>query len=280
MALHTQGITMSKHALNAVLTQRVEIAPDLIIIRVVPDGWELPEFKPGQFAVLGLPESASRCAGALDPARPAKPNRLIRRSYSIASSSVAREHLEFYVSLVRRGTLTPRLFGLEAGDRLWLGPRITGTFTLDQVPAQTDLILVATGTGLAPYMSMLRTALPGNGHRRVAVLLGARGSCGLGYHAELAQLQRLTPGLVYLPTISRPGGEPTPWKGHTGHVQDLWRNGVLEAEWGLRPTPAETRVFLCGNPGMISDMSELLAAEGFSENSRKSPGEVFVEKYW
>lgn len=266
--------------LNAVVQQRYEVAPGLMVIRVVPDGWDLPEFTPGQFAVLGLPPEAPRCGGSDPEEDEPKPGKLIRRAYSIASSSVAREYLELYITLVRSGGLTPRLFALGPGDRLWLGPKITGNFTLDQAPSDTNLVLVATGTGLAPYMSMLRTMLPEIGARKAAVLLGARHSWDLGYQSELQTMDRLSSALTYLPIISRPAEEPVPWPGPAGYVQDLWRDGGLERAWGFEPTPENTSVFLCGNPAMIDEMVSILAEQGFREHTRKEPGEVFVERYW
>lgn len=271
---------MPKSTFNAVVSQRIEVAPGLIVLRVAPDGWQLPDFTPGQFAVLGLPTEAPRCPASGGDETPVKPGRLIRRAYSIASSSRAREYLEFYVTLVRSGSLTPRLFALGAGDRLWLGPKITGTFTLDQAPPDDDVVMVATGTGLAPYMSMLRTLLPDIGGRRFAVLLGARHSWDLGYHSELEIMARLCPGFEYVATVSRVEEEPVPWAGHTGYVTDLWRRGVLGERWGSRPTPADTSVFLCGSPDMVDDMCGLLTAEGFPLHSRNEPGKIFVEKYW
>ena len=271
---------MAMKDLNAVVRQRYEVAPGLMVVRVVPDGWDLPDFKPGQFAVLGLPPEAPRCAGSDSEEEPPKPDRLIRRAYSIASSSVASEYLELYITLVRSGGLTPRLFALQPGDRLWLGPKITGNFTLDQAPQDTNLVLVATGTGLAPYMSMLRTMLPGAGDRKVAVLLGARHSWDLGYQSELVTMDRLSPAFSYHSIISRPAEEPVPWGGPAGYVQDLWREGTLEKAWGFKPAPENTCVFLCGNPAMIDDMVAMLAAKGFREHSRKEPGEIFVERYW
>jgi ferredoxin--NADP+ reductase len=266
--------------LNAIISNKIEVAPGLLVVRVAPDGWDLPDFKPGQFAVLGLPPEAARCVDSDPEDAPEKPGKLIRRAYSIASSSVSREYLEFYINLVHSGLLTPRLFALRPGDRVWLGPKITGTFTLDQAPIDANVALVATGTGLAPYMSMLRTTLHDIGSRRFAVLLGARHSWDLGYHAELVTMERLCANFHYLPTISRPEDEVVPWAGAVGYVMDLWRGGVLADTWGFQPIPDTTRVFLCGNPQMIEDMVEILANDGFSEHSRKEPGEVFVERYW
>ncbi len=271
---------MFKFELNAVVTQRIEVAPGLMVIRVVPDGWELPEFAPGQFAVLGLPPEAGRSDLADSEDEPVKPGKLIRRAYSIASSSKARNYLEFYITLVHSGALSPRLFHLQAGDRLWIGPKITGTFTLDLTSADKGVILIATGTGLAPYMSMLRSELAASQGRRFAVLLGARHSWDLGYHAELVTMETLKPNFNYLPIISRPAEEPVPWTGRAGYVLDLWRSRELDNAWGEHPTPDESRIFLCGNPAMIEDMIELLSVDGFTEHTRKIPGSIYVERYW
>jgi ferredoxin--NADP+ reductase len=266
--------------LNAVVTTKIEVAPGLMVIRVAPDGWDLPAFAPGQFAVLGLAPEADRSDLADAEDEPAKPGKLIRRAYSIASSSKAHKYLEFYVTLVHSGALSPRLFKLQPGGRVWLGPKITGTFTLDLAPPDKEVILVATGTGLAPYMSMLRTELAASKGRRFAVLLGARHSWDLGYHAELVAMEQLSPKFTYLPIISRPAEEPVPWTGRAGYVLDLWRSRELEQEWKERPTPETSRIFLCGNPAMIDDMVELLSDEGFTEHTRKTPGSIYVERYW
>jgi ferredoxin--NADP+ reductase len=250
---------------NAVLIHRQEVAEGLVILRVAPDGWELPPFTSGQFAVLGLPVEGEA---------------LVRRAYSIASSSLERAYLEFYIVEVKSGALTPRLLALEVGDRLWLGPKITGLFTLDQVDAGRNVAFIATGTGLAPYMSMLRTHLAKGGERRFAVIHGARHARDLGYREELFHLQRDHANFRYLPVVSRPGEDPEPWTGASGRLQDFWRTGPLERAWGFRPTPADTDLFLCGNPGMVEAMAALLEAEGFREHTKKTPGQVHFEKYW
>jgi ferredoxin--NADP+ reductase len=264
-----------------VITQRIEVAQGLIIIRVTPDGWQLPDFEPGQFAVLALPWSARRHPDADAEEEPPKnPDKPIRRAYSIASSSRSRAYIEFYVAMVSAGALTPRIFALEIGDRLLMSTRISGMLTLNDVPEDQHLVLVATGTGLAPYMSMIRTSLEVESERRFAVIHGAYHSWDLGYRDELAMLDRLMPGFTYVPTLSHPHLEPTPWVGHTGFVQAVWTGGHLEREWGFKPAPEHTHVYLCGNPNMIEDMVELLTAEGFAEHSRRQPGNVHVERFW
>lgn len=272
---------MPETALNAVVALRTEISPWLIILRVVPDGWQLPSFTPGQFAVLGLPGSAPRVVmSEAEDAPPSDPNRLIRRAYSIASSSVTREYMEFYVALVTSGALTPRLFALNIGDRVWLSPKITGMFTFAQVPEDQNVVMIATGTGLAPYMSMLTTHLVCGSPRRFAVLHGARNSWDLGYRSELLTLQHLCKNFAYFPVISRPQNEPIPWVGTTGYVQDLWQARVIEKTWGLPPIPDKTHVFLCGSPAMIDASVALLDAEGFKEHTKKEAGQIHVERYW
>ena len=207
---------------------------------------------------------------------------MIKRAYSIASSSKERGHIEFFVALVHSGSLTPRLFALRAGDPVYLSPRIVGMFTLDKAPRDRHVVMVATGTGLAPYISMLRTHLDCGGPRRFTVLLGARHSWDLGYHGELMALGHDCGNFHYVPTISRPGEEPSPWSGRVGYVQDLWSGGVIEQAWGFTPTPENCHVFLCGNPKMVETMLERLSGAGFLEyHARKQPGgQVHTEKYW
>jgi ferredoxin--NADP+ reductase len=265
---------------NAIVSQKIEVAPGLAILRVVPDGWELPEFTPGQFAVIGMPPDAPRCKGAEEEDEPPRPDRLLKRAYSIASSSLSREFMEFFVALVPSGALTPRLFALEPGSRIWLGAKISGRFVLSDAPDDAHVVFIGTGTGLAPYMSMLRTHLEAGAKRKFAVLHGARHSWDLGYRSELMTLTRICDNFDYLPIVSRPGEEDVGWNGPTGHVQHLWTGDFIRDAWGFKPTAADTHVFLCGNPAMIDGMVEILAQEGFVEQTHDRPGQIHVERYW
>jgi ferredoxin--NADP+ reductase len=271
---------MAERELNAIVTLRNEVSPWLTILQVAPDGWDLPDFTAGQCTSLGLPGSASRCALAEPEDPPADPDKLIRRVYCIASPPVNREFLEFYLALVPHGVLSPRLFNLKIGDRIWLSEKVSGTFTFDQVPGDANVVLVATGSGLAPYVSMLSTHLQFVTQRRVAVMHGVQHSWDLGYRSILMTMQHLRTNFTYLPVVSRPEEEPVPWTGVTGHVQDLWNGDALERAWGLRPGPGNTHVFLCGSPQMIEDMEEILVQEGFQEHTKNAPGQIHVEKYW
>ena len=269
---------------NATVIAREEISPGNIVLRVRPDG-DLFDFEAGQFSVLGLRRDAPRIAhaGADDDhdhgggaARPDKP---VRRAYSIASSSREREYIEFYITLVPTGELTPRLFALEIGSRLFLSPKATGLFTLDRVPDDEHVVFLSTGTGLAPYMSMLRTHLLCGSERRFVVLHGARVSWDLGYRAELESLNRLCGNFTYVPSITRPAEDPS-FTGATGRLQQLLEADAIGERSGLELDPARSHVFLCGNPGMIEAATAWFEERGFVSDAPRKPGNLHTEKYW
>ena len=263
---------------NATLINREDINPQLIVFRVQPDG-ELFAFKPGQFAVLGLLGGEPRLPEAESEEATPDPAKLIRRAYSIASSSVERRHLEFFVTLVNSGEFTPRLFALRHGSRLFLQPKASGVFTLDKAPPGKAVLLIATGTGLAPYISMLRTMLIHDTERKFVVLHGARCSWDLGYRAELESLARIRPNFTYLPSITRPAEDPH-FRGNTGRIQNLIAQSVIETASGVALDPARTDVFLCGNPDMITQVKDLLAPRGFVPDHGKQLGSIHIEEYW
>jgi ferredoxin--NADP+ reductase len=265
---------------NAKVVQRIEVSPALLVLRVAPDDWTMSEFTPGQFAVLGLPGSSARCSLCEPEDDPSPAERIIKRAYSISSSSRVREFLEFYIALVPSGALTPRLFNLNVGDAVWVGPKFSGLFTLREVPRDKHVVLVSTGTGLAPYVSMLRDQLQCGGPQQFAVIHGARHSWELGYRSELMMLESMCPNMIYLPVVSRPEREPVPWAGSAGRIQEVWKQDALRDRWGFNPSPDNSHVFLCGNPGMVEELAEILAADGFVEHSSKQQGQVHVERYW
>jgi ferredoxin--NADP+ reductase len=271
---------MDQPKMNAVVTVRNTVSPWLMILQIAPDGWDLPDFVPGQYTCLGLHAAALRCAQAEPETRLLAPDKLIQRAYSIASSPLDREFMEFYLNLVPGGVLTPRLFNLQMGDRIWLSPRVTGSFTFEGVPEGANVVLFANGSGLAPYMSMLTTHLSFLRQRRVVLIHGVRHSCDLGYRSVLMSMQRLRTNFIYIPVVSRPREEPVPWKGATGHVQDLWQGGVVGRALGCQPTPENTHVFLCGSPEMIESMISILAQKSFQEHAPRKPGQIHSERYW
>lgn len=269
---------MAKPELNSILTERIQLSPELFIFRVTPKGWTLPSFEAGQFAVLGLPAFTPRCDGSEPEIKPVETDRYIQRAYSIASSPKEKNFMEFYITLVKAGALTPRLYGLKKGGLIYLSAKISGAFTLVGTPTDAHVVMMATGTGIAPFVSMLKTYLK-KGGRRYALFHGVRESIDLGYRQEMEALQKQFSELSYHPIISRPTPSPR-WTGPTGHVQALWQMGVLKKQWGFSPTPQNTHVFLCGSPMMIESTIILLGQEGFKENKKSEPGQIHIERYW
>lgn len=265
--------------LNSIVTQVMKISPINIIIRVTPDGWDIPDFEAGQFAVLYMPGSAPRCENAQPEEREVDPSKMIRRAYSIASSSKNKEYIEFYITLVHTGELTPRIFALQPGDKIGMTSKFTGMFTMDKAPHDANLVLIATGTGVAPYMSMLRSSALENPNRKIAVLHGAYNSWDLGYSSELSLLQSIMPNFTYIPTITDTNDEIMPWGGEVGFVQEVWSAKKLDERWDQKLTGENTHVFLCGNPYMIDETIAILEGEGFVEHRGKVVGQIHAEKW-
>ncbi len=249
---------------NATVMARVDIQPRLTILQVKPDDLDFT-FKAGQYTALGLRDEES--------------GKIIKRAYSISSGSVIQEYVEFYISLVSDGALTPHLFATASGDRIFMGERAKGIFTIGEVTKDQNLLMVATGTGIAPYISMLRSHVPDSPAQRVAVLHGASYSWDLGYRNELEELTSRNDGFSYVPVISRPK-ESFDWKGMAGRLPALLENPGLAKACGFEIAPETTHAFLCGNPGMIEDAAEILTKKGFKADKHKEPGNLHMEKYW
>ncbi|MBF0357725.1 MAG: ferredoxin--NADP reductase [Magnetococcales bacterium] len=266
---------------NATLISRLEITPNLQILKVEPDDKNF-EFEAGQFTVLGLTWSSPSLPGTdRKEFPPEKSQRLIRRAYSISSSSRWQEYIEFYVSLVTSGELTPRLFQLEVGGRLFIGPKGKGVFTIDRVAADKNIVMVATGTGLAPYISMVRTLAFADGcpTRSITILHGARYSWDLGYRSELESLSRSCANFNYIPIITRPEKDES-WSGHSGRLNDWVAKPDLAEICKVPIDGKQTEFFLCGHPDMVTGCAAILSERGFDEGSKKEPGTMHLEKYW
>ncbi|MBK7878388.1 MAG: ferredoxin--NADP reductase [Planctomycetes bacterium] len=264
--------------LNATLTAFERLDDRLAVLRVRPDRGELGAFEPGQFVQLGLPmEPGSEPVGPAS-ARPGRV-RLHRRSYSIASAPTDRREAEFYVARVPEGRFTPLLWQLRPGDRVWMDPEPKGFFTLARVPAVAELVLVATGTGLAPYVSMLRASPASDRWARATVVHGVRRPTELGYRAELTDRAARDPKVRYVPVVSRP--EPADrWTGLTGRVQTTLVPERFRELAGSELDPRRVHVLLCGNPEMVRDVRALLEPRGFRLDRIEEPGSLHVETYW
>lgn len=256
--------------LNATVIDRVDVTPELMILRVRPDAG-VPSFTPGQYVAIGLLGGATRYAGAAPESETTAPDKLIKRAYSIGSSPEQREYLEFYIAVVPTGRLTSRLAVVQVGERVFCQPKVTGTFTLEGVPADKNLVLISTGTGLAPFMSMVRTSSIWAPRRSITVIHGVRYPEDFAYAEELRALEISSKTLRYLPIASRAADT---WTGRKGRVQKIFEEGTVTLN------PESDHVFICGNPAMIEDLEAMLAGNGFKLHSKKAPGNLHVEKYW
>ena len=246
-----------KHYLAKIL-ERKDLSENLWLIRVDPGG---PfKFVAGQYATLGLDYNGKR----------------IERAYSIVSSPYE-EGLEFFIELVPQGELTPHLYKLQTGDSLLCRKIAKGRFTLDLKSGRTNHLLLATVTGLAPFVSYIRTLykdwkagnslMPG-AHNLFCIQGGSR-SWEFGYREEMEKYAAEVPWLNYVSTISRPW-EDEKWTGQTGRVEDLVRHYV--AEWRLKPV--DTTGYLCGHPNMVENCRDILQRAGWQK------GSVFEEVYF
>ncbi|MBN1827338.1 MAG: hypothetical protein JW958_13850 [Candidatus Eisenbacteria bacterium] len=262
---------------NARVTAREETAPGRLLLRVLPDAPHRV-FEPGQYLPLGLFAREGR-AGDVPPASPdPPPDRLIRRPYSMTSRPDEGER-EFYISLVPDGALTPRLFALRAGDPLWIAPVPRGAFTASPVPPDRGLILIAAGTGVAPFVSMIRSRSAGD-PRRWALLHGARRAGELGFREELESSARGDGRLLYFPAVTRPGPEER-WNGPMGRVNVFLDDGSFERAFGETIEPGRHHVFLCGAPDMVHDLRERFEARGFTlaDEETGSGGDLHVDSF-
>ncbi|MCO4762937.1 MAG: ferredoxin--NADP reductase [Myxococcales bacterium] len=221
------------------------------------DGFDAP-FASGQYVTLAKPIDGH----------------LIERHYSIASPSGV--PLALYLTIVPDGELTPHLFSMRVGDEVLCRPKPKGKFTLEKVPDARDLWMFATGTGLAPFLSMIEH---GDCFRRfdnVILVHSVRFAADLGYRDALMARADRQPGFVYVPATSR---QETPGALH-GRVTTALQTGALEAMAEFTLSPEHSQVMMCGNPGMLGEMKRLLAERKMPMHRRFSPGNVHMEKYW
>jgi len=239
---------------NATIAARTDMTDSLAIFTVDPDG-DHRAFVPGQYITVGL----------------AADGRLIQRPYSVASSARRLgEGYELYVRRIRDGALTPLLFAAPASQRIALrGPK--GRFTLQPGDDRIHLF-VATGCGIAPFMSMLRTLLDDAAPRPTVLLHGVSHVSELTYR-ELLEKWALSRSwsFSYIPTISRPSDPANAgWRGRTGRVETI----VADVCGSLGLTPASCVAYICGNPEMTANVETVLRGRGSAEQ------QIRTEEYW
>ena len=265
------------------LSYRKDLTPDLAILRMQPaDGGPVPDFRAGQFVTLGIqfPDE----------------DRMIYRAYSISSPPEEKRYFELYIKWTTKpvmGKLTSALFGMKEGDTLyWRKP--AGAFTIedkkaDGTPDSRRLVLVASGTGLAPFISYVLHLKSIGSKREIVLLHGAKYAQELGYRDIL---EKMAGGdslnFKYLPTVSRPDHELSRgWRGSTGRVETLLVDKVddrshLEKTVGEKVTPENSFFHVCGYQGTIDSVVSILGPLGFVTNrSKRKDGsfDIKIETY-
>ncbi|QGW22003.1 ferredoxin--NADP reductase [Stutzerimonas degradans] len=240
------------------------LTPSLFTLRTSRDpGFR---FSAGQFARLGV-RKPSGC--------------IVWRAYSMVSAPHD-EFLDFFSIVVPDGEFTSELSRLKVGDELLIDKQAFGFLTLDRFPDGEDLWLLATGTGIAPFLSILQDFQAWQRFERIILVYSVREARELAYQrliAELPQreyLEGLGSKLLYLPVVTR---EQVPGALHA-RITTLIESGELERAADLQLTPEHSRIMLCGNPQMIEDTRAVLKARDLNLALTRKPGQVAVENYW
>ena len=221
---------------------------------------EHPPFTAGQFVRIALDIDGERIA----------------RPYSCVNPP-STAGVEILFNTIPEGPLSNRLAQLQVGEEVWVGDSANGFLTLDEVPAHArDLWMVATGTGVGPFLSILQTDEPWQRFERVILAYGVHDLSCITYPDLLDQLlDRQHQRLKVIPCVS----SETPRPGFHGRVTDALTSGRLETLAAREIDPLHSHFMLCGNKAMIADMSEALQARGLSKHLRREPGQISSEKY-
>jgi ferredoxin--NADP+ reductase len=217
-------------------------------------------FEAGQFSRLGLPVDGE----------------IISRPYSLVNAPDERP-LDFYFSVVPGGRLSTRLAQLRPGDEVLVAPQASGLLTLNQLPPARHLHLLSSGTGVGPFLSIIKTDEPWQCFERVVLVHAVRMVADLTYRDAI---QRVASGhpqqFVYIPFVSR---EPCDFA-LSGRLPQAITDGRLETCAGIAFGATDSQVMLCGNPEMLKDTVEALLARGLRKHKRRDPGQISVENYW
>lgn len=202
------------------------------------------------------------------------------RAYSIVSANYE-DHLEFLSIKVDDGPLTSRLKHIQIGDMIIVGKKPTGTLVVDYLLPGRRLYMLSTGTGLAPFMSIVRDPEVYEKYEQLILVHGVRQVDELAYHDLLVEHlpnheylgELVTSKLRYYPTVTREN-----WR-NTGRVTDLIENGKLFTDLGVPPfDPEHDRVMICGSADMLRDLKHMLEARGFKEGNTTTPGDFVIER--
>ena len=246
MAKWIEGKVVDNRRLNGYLTS--------LIIDV-----DLGDYEAGQFVRVGLPDGDD----------------VLARPYSLVNTP-EESHLEVYFNIVEEGPLSPRLFALQAGDDVLVSNNPSGFLTVSEIPDCRHLWMVATGTGIGPFLAILKSRPVWERFERVILCYSVSQAAELAYQDLIQQLIAARgEQLLYVPIVTR--------ESHPGaldrRVTSLMADGTLEQYTGLTINADNSHVMMCGSSEMITDVSDALVARGMQKHRRRNPGHFTTEKY-
>jgi len=217
------------------------------------------DFKPGQFVRVALEIDGE----------------IVARPYSLVNSPTEHE-FEIFFNIVPGGPLTPRLAALRRGDVIKVAEKTYGFLTLDEVPAAKHLWMIATGTGVGPFISILKSGEAWQRFEKVVLVYSVRTAQELAYQDAIAEACRqYHQQLSFIPLVTREQLEGAINK----RVTDAIVSGELEQQAGISMSPENSHVMMCGNSAMIVDVMELLKSRNMRKHQRREPGHITTEKY-
>ena len=262
-------------------------APTLLSFKVTrPDGFK---FTAGQFVRLGIhgkdlqyfaQNHETKLITSETQDKPIDLEGYVFRAYSVASSPYD-EFIEFFSVVIPEGEFTSKVNHIQVGDSLLLNTTTFGYLTLAryQLPLPNDLWLLATGTGLAPFLSILKTIDVWQQYQRIILVYSARTSQELAYQAEIGSIKSIYgdngAAFVFLPIVTREAD----YAGEKARIPNLILSGKLTELVGQKLDKERSHVMLCGNPQMVEDTKEALKSIGLTMN-RRGEGNIAVENYW
>lgn len=221
---------------------------------------EIEPYQAGQFTKIGL---------EINGVTVGRPYSLVNPPYS--------QPLEFYYIEVPDGPLTSHLAKLKPGDPILVAPRANGFMILDEVPQARHLWLMATGTGVGPFLSILTSEKPWQRFERVVLVYAVRTLSELSYQEHIMHLLAKHAGqFEFIPFISREASDFA----LSGRIPQAIGDGRLEQRAAIKFSAQDSQVMLCGNPAMVEDTTNLLIERGLKRHRRKDPGQITVENYW
>ena len=262
-------------------------APTLLSFKVTrPDGFK---FTAGQFVRLGIhgkdlqyfaQNHDAKLITSETQDKPIDLDGYVFRAYSVASSPYD-EFIEFFSVVIPEGEFTSKVNHIQVGDSLLLNTTPFGYLTLAryQLPLPNDLWLLATGTGLAPFLSILKTIDVWQQYQRIILVYSARTSQELAYQAQISSIKSIYgdngAAFVFLPIVTREAD----YAGEKARIPNLILSGKLTELVGQKLDKERSHVMLCGNPQMVEDTKEALKSIGLTMN-RRGEGNIAVENYW